>query len=155
MKKILITGVTGFIGKQLINILNNKKVKLILIIRNKKDIPTIFNKYKNVEKIIFSKNIFAEKIEWWTKQCKGIDIIIHLAWHVEPGSYLNSSKNIDCLNGSLKLAKGAAKAGVSRFLGLGSCAEYDQSQGVLTVNTPLKPLTLYAAAKANLFTILF
>ena len=52
------------------------------------------------------------------------------------------------------MAKGAAKAGVSRFLGLGTCSEYDQSQGVLTIDTPLKPMTTYAAAKVSLFTTL-
>ena len=51
-------------------------------------------------------------------------------------------------------ARGAAKAGVSRFLGLGTCSEYDQSQGVLTIDTPLKPMTTYAAAKVSLFTTL-
>ena len=54
----------------------------------------------------------------------------------------------------MKLAKGAAKAGVSQFLGLGTCAEYDQSQGVLSIDTPFKPLTTYADAKASLFTTL-
>ena len=151
MKRILITGVTGFVGKQLIYILNNNKVKLVLVIRNKKEIPTILNKYKNVEKIIYSKNIFTEKIEWWTKQCKGIDIIVHLAWYVEPGSYLNSLKNVDCLIGTLNLAKGAVRAGVKKFVGIGTCFEYDLSYKKLSVNTPIKPTSCYANSKASVF----
>ena len=152
MTLVLITGANGFVGRQIIRSLDVKDIDLIPVVREGKE-NTVSN-FENVKKIITSKDLFAEDESWWEQQCKDVDIIIHAAWYVETGKYQDSSKNIDCLIGSLKLAKGAAKAGVSRFLGLGTCAEYDQSQGVLTVNTPLKPLTIYAAAKANLFTTL-
>jgi len=58
---------------------------------------------------------------------------------------------MDCLIGSLNLAKGAAKAGVKRFVGIGTCFEYDLANGMLSVETPLKPLTPYAGAKASLY----
>jgi nucleoside-diphosphate-sugar epimerase len=152
MTRVLITGANGFVGRQIIRSLDIKDIDLILIVREGKE-STVSN-FKNVKKIITSKNLFAEDESWWEEQCKDVDIVIHAAWYVETGKYQDSSKNIDCLIGSLKLAKGAVKAGVSRFLGLGTCAEYDQSQGVLTIDTPLKPLTIYAAHKASLFTTL-
>ena len=46
------------------------------------------------------------------------------------------------------LAKGAAEAGVRRFIGTGTCFEYDLSYGQLSVEVPIKPLTPYASAKA-------
>ena len=49
------------------------------------------------------------------------------------------------------MAMGAKRAGVSRFIGVGSCFEYDLTFGELSVETPLKPLTPYAAAKAATF----
>jgi dTDP-6-deoxy-L-talose 4-dehydrogenase (NAD+) len=70
---------------------------------------------------------------------------------VEPGLYLESPRNIDCLIGSLKLAKGAAQAGVKKFVGIGTCFEYDLSQGVLSIDTPLKPITTYANTKTALY----
>lgn len=152
MTLVLITGANGFVGRQIIRSLDAEGINLIPVVREGKE-NTVSN-FKNVKKIITSKDLFAEDESWWQEQCKDVDIVIHAAWYVETGKYQDSSRNIDCLIGSLKLAKGAAKAGVGRFLGLGTCAEYDQSQGVLTVNTPLKPLTIYAAAKANLFTTL-
>jgi len=152
MTSVLITGANGFVGRQIIRSLEAEGIDLIPAVRQGKE-NTVSN-FKNVKKIITSKDLFAEDESWWEEQCKDVDIVIHAAWYVETGKYQDSSINIDCLIGSLKLAKGAAKAGVGRFLGLGTCAEYDQSQGVLTVNTPLKPLTIYAAAKANLFTTL-
>ena len=38
-----------------------------------------------------------------------------------------------------------------RFVGIGTCFEYDLSAGRLTVDTPLRPTTPYAAAKAAAF----
>jgi dTDP-6-deoxy-L-talose 4-dehydrogenase (NAD+) len=152
MTRVLITGANGFVGRQITRSLDTEDIDLIPVVRKGKE-NTVSN-FKNVKKIITSKDLFVEDESWWEEQCKDVDIVIHAAWYVETGKYQDSSKNIDCLLGSLKLAKGAAKAGVGRFLGLGTCAEYNQSQSVLTIDTPLKPLTIYAAAKASLFTIL-
>ena len=77
--------------------------------------------------------------------------MIHVAWYVEPGKYLDSPKNLDCLIGTLALAKGAVNANVSRFVGIGTCFEYDLKEGYLSTDTPLRPLTPYAAAKASAF----
>jgi len=74
--------------------------------------------------------------------------VIHAAWYAEPGQYLQSSKNLDCLQGTLNMAKGAVQARVRRFVGIGTCFEYDLRQDMLSIETPLKPLTPYADAKA-------
>ena len=152
MTRVLITGANGFVGRQIARSLDAMGVDLIPVMREGKvhEVSSL----ANVKKIITSKDLFLEEEDWWEKQCKDVDVVIHAAWYVEAGKYQDSSKNIDCLIGSLKLAKGAAKAGVNRFLGLGTCAEYDHSQGKLNIETPLKPLTTYASAKASLFTIL-
>jgi nucleoside-diphosphate-sugar epimerase len=152
MTRALITGANGFVGRQIIRSLDALGVDLIPVVREGK--AREISDLTSIKKIITTKDLFAEDEDWWEDQCKDVDIVIHAAWYVETGKYQDSSKNIDCLIGSLNLARGAAKAGVGRFLGLGSCAEYDQSQSVLTVETPLKPLTTYAAAKASLFTTL-
>lgn len=41
-----------------------------------------------------------------------------------------------------------------RFVGLGTCAEYDLSAGLITTDTPLSPNTLYAACKASAYQVL-
>jgi dTDP-6-deoxy-L-talose 4-dehydrogenase (NAD+) len=153
MKNILITGATGFVGRHLVSILSNvkKKTNLNLIIRGDKQKKKQFLEFSNVKKIIFTKDLFSENVDWWTKQCEDIDVVIHLAWYVDPGSYLESPKNIDCLIGSLKLAKGAAQAGVKKFVGIGTCFEYDFSQNTLSIDAPLKPITTYANTKTALY----
>lgn len=149
MRTILLTGATGFVGKQVFKILCALSVRIIPVVRIGKE--SLFQNQPNVDRIVRSPDIFQESFDWWAEQCSGIDIVIHAAWYAEPGKYLQSSKNIDCLIGSLNLAKGARRAGVKRFVGIGTCFEYDLSAGVLSTDTPLNPLTPYACNKAALY----
>ena len=151
-KKILLTGASGFVGKQVFTKLLDKDVEVRVIVRKNKE-SFIRDKNLNVE-VIQTNDLFEESIEWWKEHCKDIDTLIHVAWYAETGKYLQSTKNIDCLIGSLNLAKGAAKAGIRRFLGIGTCFEYDLYSGDISINTPLKPSTPYAKAKAGLYTSL-
>lgn len=150
MKKILITGGTGFVGRQIVRSLSKKNVEITLVVRTGKE-NTVKN-VPSVKKVIASQDIFVENQHWWANVCQGIDTVIHAAWYVEPGQYLGSEKNVDCLIGSLELVRGAASAKVARFIGVGTCFEYELSESRLSIRTPLKPLTTYAAAKTSLFT---
>ena len=152
MKRILITGATGFVGKQVTHILSKTDSIITVVVRNGKE--GLFSEFSNIKNIISTPDIFSEDIDWWTQKCKNIDLIVHLAWYAEPGKYLDSKKNLDCLIGSLKLAKGAVRAGVKRFIGIGTCLEYDLSIGVLSIDTPLKPTTPYADTKVALYSSL-
>lgn len=149
MKTILLTGAIGFVGKQIFKALSASNIRIVPVVRIGKE--SSFQGHPNVERIVCSPDIFQESTSWWAEQCKGIDVVIHAAWYVEPGEYLQSSKNMDCLVGSMNLAKGAAIAGVKRFVGVGTCFEYDLPAGVLSIDTPLNPLTPYAGAKAALY----
>jgi dTDP-6-deoxy-L-talose 4-dehydrogenase (NAD+) len=62
--------------------------------------------------------------------------------------------NLACLTGTLDLAQAFAAVGGKRFVGVGTCAEYDSSEGQMTTDTPLAPSTLYAACKASAFQVL-
>jgi dTDP-6-deoxy-L-talose 4-dehydrogenase (NAD+) len=105
----------------------------------------------SIDKIVPTPDLFAESVAWWVNVCGGVDIVIHAAWYAEPFKYLQSPKNLDCLMGTLQLAKGAALAGVKRFIGIGTCFEYDLREGMLSVHTSLRPVTPYAGAKAAAF----
>lgn len=145
-RSILLTGATGFVGKHVLNTLQVEKADITLVVRpgwRKK-----LHDHKGITTTFETEDLFAESSEWWVNTCKNIDTIIHVAWYTEPGKYLSSDKNIDCLQGTLNLAKGAVDAGVRRFVGVGTCFEYDLTGSVLSIDTPLKPITPYAAAKA-------
>lgn len=147
--KILVTGATGFVGRQIVKALinNNQKITVITRAQNKEIIPSGID-------IIETEDLFAESDARLAEILKSVDTLIHAAWYAEPGKYLTSPLNLDCLTGTIRLAKAFAEAGGKRFVGVGTCFEYDLSQGMLSVNTPLNPKTLYAACKVSAFHIL-
>jgi dTDP-6-deoxy-L-talose 4-dehydrogenase (NAD+) len=144
-KIILLTGATGFVGQQVLRFLRENSVSVRLVVRDKKKHQ--IDHTDHVDDILVTSDLFLETDTWWRAACEGIDTVIHLAWYAEPGNYLQSPINIDCLAGTLALAKACTKSGVRRFVGVGTCFEYDLSQGYLSIDTPLKPDTPYAAAK--------
>jgi len=146
---ILLTGANGFVGKQVVRVLSEQGISLRLVVRSGKE-RLLEPGVENCQ-IVKTDDLFLESVDWWVKQCEGIDTVVHLAWYAEPGKYLQSVKNMDCLMGSLNLARGAVQAGVKRFIGVGTCFEYDLSAGVLSIETPLKPVTPYAGAKTALY----
>jgi nucleoside-diphosphate-sugar epimerase len=81
--------------------------------------------------------------------------LLHLAWYAEPGRFWDAPENLDWVGASLRLARAFARAGGKRFVGAGSCAEYDWSEPCLDEReTPLRPGTLYGEAKASTFRVL-
>ncbi|MFI3185642.1 MAG: NAD(P)-dependent oxidoreductase [Methylococcaceae bacterium] len=146
---VLLTGVIGFVGSQILKVLRQRDIKVRVVIREGTQ-SRLLN-WKPIESIVSTEDLFAENSDWWANACQGIDIVIHAAWYAEPSQYLQSAKNIDCLTGTLQLAKGAAQSKVRRFIGIGTCFEYDLTHGMLSVQTPLRLLTPYAIAKAGAF----
>lgn len=142
----LVTGGTGFVGRQIIGKLSERNISVRAVVRpqSEEKLPVA----QAYERIIRSAKPFDEDAEWWTTACRGVDLVIHCAWYSEPELYLQSAVNIDCLRGTLAVARGAQAARVSRFVGIGTCFEYDLDGGVVSVDTPLRPLTPYAGAKA-------
>lgn len=146
---VLLTGPCGFVGRQVLRALVERGVQVRVVIRegSKEGLPTI----EAIEKVVTTPDLFGESADWWAEVCEGIDTVVHVAWYAEPGKYLQAAKNIDCLAGTLRLSIGAARAQVRRFVGIGTCVEYDLAGGVLSIDTPLRPVTPYAGAKAAAF----
>ncbi len=76
--------------------------------------------------------------------------LLHLAWDVTPGRFVRAPANLDYVAGTMGLARAAAAAGVRRFVGVGTCAEYDWSDGGAAPRRetdPVAPDALYGIAK--------
>ncbi|MGJ8618165.1 MAG: NAD-dependent epimerase/dehydratase family protein [Sulfitobacter sp.] len=150
MSRILITGATGFVGLPVAQKLAATGHDLICIIR-----PGTEAKLEGLDtQTILCDDVFAQSSDWWADTLTGVDTVVHLAWYAEPGKYLTSERNLDCLVGTLSMAKGAVAAKLRRFVGVGTCFEYDLSVGELSIDTPLAPDTPYAASKVAAFTML-
>lgn len=141
--KVLLTGATGFVGRQVLRSLQLDGRAVRIVMRGGQDLPDC--------DIVRTPDLFAESAAWWAEACADVDTIVHVAWYAEPGKYLPSPRNIDCLTGTLTMAQGAMKAGVRRFVGVGTCFEYDLTPPVLSITTPLRPNTLYGACKASAY----
>lgn len=149
MARVLVTGGTGFVGRAVIAVLKARGADLRCVIRSGSTGRLVG--LATSDQVVETPDLFAQPAAWWAETLAGIDMVIHLAWYAEPGKYLTSGRNLDCLSGTLGLAQGAALAGVRRFIGAGTCFEYDLRIGHLAPDAPLDPLTPYAAAKASAF----
>jgi dTDP-6-deoxy-L-talose 4-dehydrogenase (NAD+) len=142
MTWVLLTGATGFVGRQVLRSLKQAGAQVTAVVRAGGPRP------ESADRIIETTDLFAEDTAFWASACAGMNAVGHVAWYAEPGKYLHSALNLRCLTGTLALAQGAVDAGVLRFVGVGTCFEYDLAGGVLGIDTPLRPITPYAAAKA-------
>lgn len=78
-------------------------------------------------------------------------IIIHTAWHAQPGMYLTDPGNLTDVRVSMDLFQRAQAWGCERIVGIGSYVEYDTDCGWLDETVPLVPRSMYASAKAALY----
>tara|TARA_B110000208_G_scaffold8099_1_gene10445 strand:- start:293 stop:1135 length:843 start_codon:yes stop_codon:yes gene_type:complete len=149
MAQVLLTGATGFVGRHLLQRLEAQGHSILLPLRPHWENRISIN--NNLTQTLETNNLFLESSDWWYDALDGIDTVIHAAWYAEPGLYLTSAKNLDCLAGTLQLAKAVAARNLKRFIGLGSCIEYELTEKTLRLNTPLAPTTPYSAAKVAAF----
>ncbi|MVA59169.1 NAD-dependent epimerase/dehydratase family protein [Agrobacterium vitis] len=151
-KTILLTGATGFVGRHIHRALLDAGHSVVAVVRPHS--ASILAVEGRAARVIETEDVFAQSVDWWAAQCEGCDAVIHAAWYVEAGKYLDSPLNFHCVIGSLALAQGATRAGVTHFIGLGTCVEYRLPSDHLTVDSPLEPKTLYAAAKLSTYQML-
>ena len=151
-KLVLLTGASGFVGAQVVKQLLGRGIKLCLVVREGSESKLPDSPY--IEKTISTKDLFSESSEWWSCAFEGVELVIHCAWYAEPKKYLDSPINISCIEGSLNMALAASRSLVKKFVGIGTCFEYDSSFGYLSANTPLLPNNMYAASKVATFLLM-
>jgi nucleoside-diphosphate-sugar epimerase len=82
----------------------------------------------------------------------GADLLIHCAWVTAHGSYWESPENVAWRSATNALVRAFKDSGGRRFIGVGTCAEYDLQGGSEPLHeerSALKPTTLYGQAKSN------
>ncbi len=146
MTRILLTGSTGFVGRAVTKQLRRGDYELCHVLRQ--GTAGRICEPDEMDHIIEVQDVFSMPACWWAETARGYDLVLHMAWYAEPGKYQTSLNNLQCVSGTLALAEGAQRAGVLRFVGLGTCLEYDLSSGVAGPDTPVDPQSPYAAAKA-------
>ena len=148
MKRVLLTGATGFIGRHCAPLLLSRGYEIHAV--SSRALPS------------------GSPVGYWHRvdllDCEQIPKLIesvqpthllHFAWSVSPGDYWTSFNNLRWLQASIDLLQAFALQGGRRVVMAGTCAEYDWNYGhCIERVTPLLPATLYGACKHSLHTIL-
>ncbi len=149
---IILTGATGFVGRQVMRSLIEMGCSVKVVVRDPSRLDSV--PAGAVLEVVRTPDLFEETPYRFEKLLEGSETLVHAAWYAEPGKYLTSPRNLACLTGTLNLASAFSAVGGKRFIGIGTCAEYDPYAGPITTETPLAPNTLYAACKASAFQVL-
>ena len=149
-KKILISGVTGFLGYSIAQKLLEEKHFVIGLKRTTSD--------------LWRCEDFLDKIEWiatdndyWKEQVISLqpDIVIHAAWSgvtaTERDALSSQLKNLELTAAMLDIAK---QSNAKCFVGLGSQAEYGVLNSVVSEDYVTNPVNAYGMTKILAATLL-
>ena len=139
--KILVTGATGFIGKNLIKFIDKNNNEVCLIGRNLK-------KKSNLK--IINTDIYSSKISISEIKKFNPEILIHLAWAGYPEvSKKISKKNLD---GQKKFFFNLIKVkSLKKILVTGSCFEYGNLDGQCKENKKITRFSYFSKAKIDTY----
>jgi nucleoside-diphosphate-sugar epimerase len=139
---VLLTGATGFLGSHCLSRLLRERCVVHAVSRQP---PS-----RAHNRITWH----AEDLRVPEAACQLVERIrpTHLlnnAWITTPGRFWSDPENLDWLQSGLAVLRGFGEAGGVRFVGVGTCAEYDWEESRFVEDeTPIRPRTLYGKAKA-------
>jgi len=144
MKKVLVTGANGFIGRHTIPLLIEKGFEVHCVDIKLPEVRESYTCWHEVDLMDSEKMM---------KLLSDIQptYLLHFAWFAVPGEYWTSTENIRWVQASLSLLQAFANNGGKRVVMAGTCAEYDWDYGYCSEKvTPLRPATLYGVCKHSL-----
>ena len=142
MKKLLLTGATGFIGSHVLD---------ALLFRGVYDVHAVTHDTLSPQRLGVTWHQ-ADLLNSVQTDCLMRDLcpdlLMHFAWYAVPGEYWVSNKNLDWAEASIHLIKSFYAYGGQRIVGAGTCAEYKWGSEILSESaTALEPATLYGQSK--------
>ena len=137
-KRVLLTGATGLIGKEIIQPLKELgyEISALTIDENYPD-----NGINWIKCNLFNEEAIKQSIE----QVKPTHLL-NFAW-TTTGDYLTSDINLEFVKAGLNLLKYFKLNGGKRAIYVGTCFEYKFKDEKLKENDPINPQTLYAKSK--------
>lgn len=143
-ERVLLTGATGFVGRQMVAPLLARGVALHAASRGAS--PSIPGVTWHRTDLLADGVALIREVR--------PTLLIHAAWFVEHGRFWTAPENAAWLDASEALARAFVEAGGRRILGVGSCAEYAETDAADDQPWPetrrIAPATPYGQAKAEL-----
>jgi nucleoside-diphosphate-sugar epimerase len=142
MKRVLVTGARGFIGRHCLPFLEKRGFEICAV--SSKEHPSA----DSVRWIQF--DLLAHSPKELLAQIRPTHLL-HLAWNVTPGQFWTSPENFKWVKSSIDLLEAFALQGGKRVVVAGTCAEYDWRASEFSEDkTPCIPDTLYGSCKLSL-----
>jgi nucleoside-diphosphate-sugar epimerase len=144
-KRVLITGATGFVGRETVDPLRNRGF----------DVHGVTSRVSppSIDGVTWHHCdlLDPDAVSSLTTVARASHLL-HFAWYTVHGKFYTAPENADWVEASMALLEGFAAAGGTRAVMAGTCAEYDWNAGVCTeMGTPLEPGTVYGVAKKELY----
>lgn len=147
MKKVLLTGASGFVGRHCIPLLIEQGFEVHAVSQQRQSSSASLRWHEI--------NLLQEGAAGSLIEAVQPTHLLHFAWNAKPGHYWTAVDNFQWVRSSLDLLHSFAESGGQRVVMAGSCAEYDWDYGWCNENkTPLKPQTVYGTCKHSLQTML-
>ena len=144
MKKILVTGASGFIGSHCLKVLQKENFEIYALA---KTIPQHENTNINWIETDLSQ---PKEVDQLFEKVKP-EYLLHLAWEIVPGKYLGSHNNNKWVEISMNLIRKFVINGGKKLVISGSCAEYKWGKYICNEKTtPLEPHNIYGLSKHKL-----
>lgn len=139
MKRLLITGASGFVGRAMLQSLQGSDWEIHSVSR-------VSNTSKDAEwHRADAKN--SQAMQALIEAIRPTHLL-HLAWYTNPKTFWNSPENREWLRATIELFDLFKKLGGERIVGVGSCAEYDWTSGICHEQRTLcRPSTIYGQSK--------
>jgi nucleoside-diphosphate-sugar epimerase len=142
--RILLTGATGFIGREIVRPL----------LATGAEVYTLGRRDPHVRGVSHHPVDLLGVADFGAVRDIGATHLVHLAWHPER-NFWTAPENIDWAAASLRLVRAFVAGGGRRVVVAGSCAEYAwRAEPLDETASPLAPTTLYGTAKASLHAVL-